>query len=76
MNKKRRALLNSAVGLLENASSIIEGVMDDEQDSYDNMPENLQESENCRKMEDAIDGLQDAIDYIGNAIDKVMDSSV
>ena len=75
MNKKRRALLNSAVGLLGNASNIIEGVIDDEQDSYDNMPENLQESENCHKMEDAIDGLQDAVDYIENAIDRIRESS-
>ena len=50
MNYQRRKRLRVACSLLEEASSIVEDVRDEEQDSLDNMPENLQDSERAERM--------------------------
>ena len=75
MNQKRRELLGKAVKNLEQANNIVNVVMDEEQSSLDNMPENLQESEKCMKMENALDNLQDAADCIDKAIDSIRESA-
>lgn len=67
MNKKRRELLQDAIGLLARASSIVTRALDDEQDCLDNMPENLIDSERCHKMEDAIERLEEAVERIDDA---------
>ena len=54
MNNKRRAILKKSIDTLEIASNYINTVLDEEQDSLDNMPENLESSDRYVKMEDAI----------------------
>ena len=49
------------------AKNLISSVKDREQDDLDNFPENLQGSDRCAAMEDAIDNLDEAIDYIEQA---------
>jgi vacuolar-type H+-ATPase subunit E/Vma4 len=71
MNKQRRAKLYQAINLLDNASEIIEAAVDEEQDCLDNMPENLQDSDRCAVMEDAIDCLNAAIDDIASVKDSI-----
>ena len=67
MNRKRREQLQEAVSHLEQATGIVETVWQEEQDSLDNMPENLQASERYEKMEAAIDCLEDAASYLNDA---------
>lgn len=43
---------------------ILESVLFDEEDAYDNIPENLQGSWRAMESEDAIDALNDAIDLL------------
>lgn len=74
MNKKRRDSLRTAVVLLKNVSGIISKALDEEQDCLDNMPENLQDSERCLKMEFAIEKLEDAIEEIENATENIEDA--
>ena len=50
--------------LLTNISATISRVLDREQDSLDNIPENLQYSENYERMEAAIEKLEEVIDKI------------
>lgn len=57
MNKDRRAKLQNAIDLIED-------VIDEEQDAYDNMPENLQYSEKGEKMDEGIDSLETAKDIL------------
>ena len=57
-------MLGSAVNLVSNA-------LDGEEDSLDNMPENLQSSELYEKKEAVIDALNDASDSIDMAIEKI-----
>lgn len=73
MNNGRRKRLKVARGHLDSARGILTDVLREEQDGYDNMPENLQGSEQYERMEEAIDLLEDAIysiDEAGDSIDK------
>lgn len=67
MNKARREILNRAVYQLDQASELISRALDEEQDCLDNVPENLQDSEQYQKMETAIDNLESAVDSIEEA---------
>lgn len=71
MNKNRRLKLTLARSYLEKAVSIVEAAKDEEQDCIDNLPENLQNSERCTIMEDAVDELEEAIDNIESAIENI-----
>ena len=68
MNKHRRKQVAKAIREIE---TLVQGILDDEQDAYDNMPENLQESENGiisveaqENLDAAIEALEDAISYL------------
>lgn len=54
MNKQRRAKI-------ERALDILKDVLDEEQDVFDNMPENLQGSDRGIESEEAIDTLDEVI---------------
>ena len=67
MNKKRRQRLSEAIRTLHGVISVLEDARDQEQDGFDNLPDNLQETERAQSMEDAIDQLTDAIENIQEA---------
>ena len=70
MNNARRKMTQKAIGMLEmredadQVLDILESVLYDEEDAYDNTPENLQGSWRAMESEDAIDALNEAIDAI------------
>lgn len=68
MNKVRRANIKETVGLIERVKSVLESILDEEQDYYDNIPENLQSSQRAEDSEDAISNLEDAISNLEEAI--------
>ena len=70
MNGRRREKLRRASEYLGFAKELIEKALDEEQDTLDNLPENLSESDRAAKMENAVDTLEDA----SSGIDDVMDS--
>lgn len=71
MNNKRREFLKVADKALEGVYFSINTALDEEIDCFDNIPENLQESEAAEKIDLAIDSLQEAVDYIDMARDKI-----
>ena len=71
MNKQRREKLSEAHTLLDKAVGIVEQARDEEQDSFDNLPDSLQGSERGEMLEEAVDELQTAIDSINDAIDHI-----
>ncbi len=75
MNKKRRKQILQAVSLLEAAFGIAEMIRDEEQDCLDNMPENLEYSDQYEKMENAVDKLEDAISSIEEARDALEEAA-
>lgn len=75
MNDNRRKNLRRALSMLESANQIISQAADQEQDSLDNLPDSLQSSERCEKMEDAVSLLESAIEDIDSASDKIRDAT-
>ena len=68
MNKDRRKMIRPvADDLLERALTILNQAKDEEEDALLNFPENLEDSERYKLMENAIDYLEDAIECIEEA---------
>ncbi len=65
MNKERRKRIQDAIRKIE---SLVQNILDDEQESYDNMPESLQMSNNGLVSEEAQDSLEAAIEALEEAI--------
>ena len=64
MNKLRRKSLAEVIAKLEELDSLrqeamemLQGVLDEEQEAYDNMPESLQYSERGEQMQEYIDSM-------------------
>ena len=58
---------NSKV-MLSSIKSQLEDVLSEEEDSYDNIPENLQGSFRAEMSQEAIDYMEEAVDALGQAI--------
>lgn len=71
MNQTRRNKLQSSLELLSQAERTIEAVCDEERDSMENTPENLQSSDRYAAMERAVDYLEDAIESIQEATSSI-----
>tara|TARA_B100000161_G_C33459165_1_gene372688 strand:+ start:131 stop:364 length:234 start_codon:yes stop_codon:yes gene_type:complete len=69
MNQERRTKIDKALALMADAKAIIEEVLDEEQEAYDNMPEGLQTSERGEAMQEAITNLEDA----NSSVDEIED---
>lgn len=64
MNIQRRKEISRIKETLEEAINDLQNVIDDEQAAFDNLPENLQESDRATEMQDYIDNLETAIGNI------------
>lgn len=65
MNKERRKRIIDAIQKIE---SLVQNILDDEQEAYENMPESLQCSNNGLASEDAQENLEAAIEALEEAI--------
>ena len=84
MNNQRRKTIGSLLAQIDEIKTKIESihedannVWDEEQEAMDCMPENLWESEQYEKMEEAVSNLEDAVytlDDIISSLDEVIDS--
>lgn len=75
MNQIRRKKIRKAIETLNNVRSVVDQILDEEQDSFDNTPEALQDSEKGDKMQEAISQLEDAVDNIDDAIESLEEAS-
>lgn len=64
MNRQRRAEIRKAINLIIDAKDILENVLAEEQEAFDNLPESLQYSAKGEEMEDNISLLEDFIEYL------------
>lgn len=71
MNKHRRKELDEIITELENLKGRIESASDEEREYYDNMPENLQDSEKGQAADMAADALMTAIDTCDEVISSI-----
>jgi uncharacterized protein YoxC len=76
MNKQRRARIQAIISQLEDLSSEIEGIKDEEQEYAENLPDNFAEkkekAENAVQLgEDAISELEAAVSNLGTVVDNL-----
>jgi flagellar biosynthesis chaperone FliJ len=71
MNNQRRKEIKNVICKLETVKEEINRILDDEQDYYDNMPENLQNSIRGMDSDEAISNLNDAMDAVDTAVDSL-----
>ena len=71
MNKQRRGELAKVLDLLQGVRAMLESAKDDEEMTFDNFPESLQESVRGEAMQEAIDNMESALDSIDEAISSV-----
>lgn len=76
MNAKRRRQLKEVCDFLNKAADTLECVIDDEQDSLDNTPENLQFSESYGDREEKIGDMMAVLDDIKSCSDSVSDFAI
>ena len=67
MNDVRREEIRRVVTLIKEAKGILERVLDQEQDDFDNMPEEVQ-NEKGQIVEEVVDALEQAATCCDNAI--------
>lgn len=69
MNNTRRKTIKGIITKLEELESLkaeiqeeLQGVLDEEQEAFDNLPESLQDSDRGEQMQECIDTLQQICD--------------
>jgi hypothetical protein len=67
MNKQRRGILLSILDRIEAIKADLESTRDDEQEFFDNMPENLRDSQKGQDAEDAIASMEEALSSLDDA---------
>lgn len=73
MNNTFKKQIREVVSSLENASSTLEEIRDEEQDRYDNMSDSAQESERGGSCMEGIDALDEAIYNIEDVVGTLSD---
>ena len=68
MNKSRRKELKKWLENIGTIKSELENIVDDEQNYYDQIPENLQSGQRACDSEEAIDKMNEAVDILDEAI--------
>lgn len=70
MNKARRAQIERALGMLEEALALLEPARDEEQEGFENLSEWLQQAERGQEMEAAAEALYSATSAVEDAIEQ------
>lgn len=71
MNKLRRKQIQKAVEKINDGLSELRGVMDEEQDAFDNLSEGLQQTMRGEAMESNVDMLDEVIEQIEEALESL-----
>lgn len=72
MNKQRREKIREIRNEIESCKDKLQIILDEEQDYFDNMPENLQGSMRGSDSEDAIDTMEGCIDELDEVIKELI----
>jgi len=64
MNKERRKQLQEVINKISEAHDLLDEILSDEQNAFDNMPEGLQSSERGETMEEGIYNMEEARDNL------------
>lgn len=72
MNKQRKQKIKEVRQQIETCKNDLQIILDEEQDYFDNMPENLQGSMRGSDSEDAIDTLENCIEELEEVIKELI----
>lgn len=72
MNKQRRQKIKEVRQQIESCKNDLQVILDEEQDYFDNMPENLQGSMRGSDSEDSIDTMESCIDELDEIIKELI----
>ena len=67
MNKYRRSRIDEIIQKIEDITYDIDVLRDEEEESYENLPESIQYSDRGEAMSEAIDNLESAISSLEEA---------
>lgn len=67
MNRERRKRLQKVFDMIDEAQQILSDVKDEEQESYENLPENFQYGEKGEEMQGYIEMLDEVDGYLDDA---------
>lgn len=71
MNRDRRDKLSDILVDLEAAKSDLEEIIDEEQEAFDNLPDNLQCSSRGEEMESGLDELRESFEKLEEVIEHI-----
>lgn len=71
MNRPRRNKISAIISSIEDLKAQVEALQNEEQETFDNMPENLQQSERGQMAESAANNLECAANDLENVIDQL-----
>ncbi len=74
MNKQRRKEIDNLISDAIRLETSIEDLLDEEQDYFDNMPENLQSSDKAEIAKNAISCLEEALSNIQDLLDNLSEA--
>lgn len=69
MNNNRRNEIKKVIKMIKESTDLLEGILADEEEAFENMPESLQTSENGMASEEAQEILGDTIAVLEDAIE-------
>ena len=67
MNRQRRKRLTEAFEKVGEAMEILEDVVEEEKESYENLPDNFRDSDRGEEMQGYIEMLEEAYGYLDDA---------
>jgi len=74
MNNNRRKAIREVIDNINGQLEILQGLQEEEQEFFDNMPENLQGSERGEAAEMCADAIQDVISEVETQMETLNES--
>lgn len=73
MNKQRRKKIEKLIDELDSIYRDLDEINDEEQSSFDNLPESFQEGEKCQRMEEIINTIDEVKQSIEDSIGQLQE---
>lgn len=73
MNNGRRKILASIEKLLEDLEGQLSIIAEEEQETFDNMPEGIQESEKGERIQEAADELEEIVSDLSDLRERLLE---
>lgn len=74
MNKMNRKQLSDLISRIETIHEELDEIKDGEEEKFDNLPENLQDSEKGEAFSEVIDFLDTAVEDLNDAVEQIQNA--